>query len=149
MVLLPGEDAVPERYPTLTQAGNLSLKKMSKKEHDAFYNVLAAGYTLVTVKEAFAVSPGLISARIVAVRETGTDAYGTKRGEALLAAGIRREKLAGVQWTTVDAPTILSDISDELLVNHKGVSRTLSALDLSKEPGLGQLMEAIDFDELD
>lgn len=149
VVLLPGDDAVPERYPTSTPTGRLSLKKMSKKEHDAFYNVLAAGFTLVTVKEAFAVAPALTGVRIVAVRGTGTDAYGKKRGEALLAARIGRDRLDGVQWANVDAPTVLTDVADELVINQKGVARTLTALDLSKEPQLGVVMDAIDFDELD
>ncbi|MFF1632606.1 DUF4236 domain-containing protein [Leifsonia sp. NPDC058248] len=149
VVLLPDEDSVPERYPTLTPAGNLSLKKMSKKEHDAFYNVVAAGYTLVTIKEAFAVAPSLRSVRIIAVRANSTDAFGKKRGEALLAGRVHRERLDGVQWATVDAPTILSDISDELLINQKGAARTLTPLDLSQEPELGQVMGTIDFDELD
>lgn len=148
VVLLPGADAVPERLPSTTAAGNLSLKKTTKKEHDAFYGVLAAGYTLVTVKEAFAVAPALQSVRIVAVRGTGIDAYGRKRGEALLAARIRREKLDGVQWATVDAPTILNDISDELEVNQKGAAHTMTALDLAAEPELAKVVDLIEFEEL-
>lgn len=149
VVLLPGEEAVPARTPSTTQAGNPSLKNMTKRDHDAFYNILAAGYTLVTVKEAFAVAPNLDSVRIVAVRGVGADAYGKKKGEALLAARIRREKLADVQWLTVDAPTILADVADELVLNQKGAAKSLSPLDLTKEPELAQVVAAIDFEELD
>jgi hypothetical protein len=149
VVLLPGDNAVPERMPSTTAAGNLSLKKMTKKEHDAFYAMLAAGYVLVTAKEAFAVAPALGAVRIVAVRGTGTNAYGKKKGEALLATKIRKDATAGVQWTTVDAATVLNDISDELLVNQKGVNKTLSALDLAKEPDLAEVVASIDFDELE
>jgi hypothetical protein len=149
VVLLPGEDAIPAKTPSITRAGNPSLKNMTKRDHDLFYNVLAAGYALVTIKEAFAVAPSVDSVRIVAVRAIGTDAYGAKKGEVLVAARIRRERLADVQWASVDAPTILADIADELVMNQKGAAKTLTPLDLTKEPELAQVVAAIDFDELD
>ncbi len=149
VVLLPGEDVVPARRPTTTAAGNLSLKKMAKKDRDAFYTVLAAGYTLVTVKEAFAVAPSLESVRVVAVRRVKKNAYGAKLAEVMLAAHIRLGALAGVRWTSEDAPTILSDVADELLMLQKGVAKTLTALDLSKEPELEKVVDSIDFDELE
>lgn len=149
VVLLPGDESLPDRTPTTTAAGNIGVKKTTKRDHDLFYNALAAGYTLVTVKEAFAVAPALRSVRIVAVRGAGTDAYGKKRGEALLAARIRRERLVGVQWSQVDAVTILADVSDELVLNRKGVNKTLMPLDLTREPELLSVIDSVDFDELD
>lgn len=59
IVLVPGEEAVPERLPTTTQAGNLALRKLPKGERSAFYLLLMAGHVLVTLREAFAVVPGV------------------------------------------------------------------------------------------
>lgn len=149
VVLLPGEDVVPTRRPTTTAAGNLSLKRMAKKDRDAFYTRLAAGYALVTIKEAFAVAPALESVRVVAVRRVKKNAYGAKLAEVLLAAQVRLSALAGVQWTSQDAPTLLRDVADELLIHEKGVAKTLTPLDLSTEPELEKVVDSIDFDELD
>jgi hypothetical protein len=149
VVMIPGEEAVPERRPTTTAAGNLSLKKLAKKEREAFYAMLTAGYTLVTVKEAFAVAPALESVRIVGVRRVKKNAYGAKLAEVLLAAHIKRSALAGVQWASADAPTILSDVADELLMQQKGVAKTLTPLDLGNEPDLEKVVDSIDFDQLE
>jgi len=148
VVLVPGEDAVPEKMPSTTASGNLSLKKMTKKDHDGFYSLMVAGYTLVTIKEAFAVAPGLESVRVVVVRSTGLSAYGAKKGEVVLAARFARMKLVGVQWSKVDAATILNGVADELLLNVKGVNKSLQALDLTKEPDIAAVLETISFDEL-
>ena len=58
ILLVPGEDAVPERLPATTQAGNLTLRKLPKGERSALYLLLVAGHVLVTLREAFAVAPG-------------------------------------------------------------------------------------------
>lgn len=147
-VLVPEEGAIPDQMPGVTAAGNPSLRKMTKKDHDAYVGVMVSGYLLATVKEAFAVAPGLESVRIIAVRSTGITAYGHHRGEAIAAAVIRREALAGVQWDSVSSRDILKDIAAELVLAERGANRALSPLDLSREPELAAVMEIIDFDEL-
>ena len=89
LVLVPDTTAVPERKPTTTPAGNLSLKKLTKREAADFYKVVVCGHVLVTVKEAFAVAPAVAGARVAAVRVTGDDAYGRPH-EVVLAAHFRR-----------------------------------------------------------
>ncbi len=76
ILLVPGEDAVPERLPATTQAGNLTLRKLPKGERSALYQLLIAGHVLVTLREAFAVAPGVEAARVIAVRRGGPDIYG-------------------------------------------------------------------------
>lgn len=75
IVLVPGEDAVPERLPATTQAGNLTLRKFPKSERSALCLLLIAGHVLVTLHEAFAVAPGVNAARVIAVRRGGPDIY--------------------------------------------------------------------------
>lgn len=76
IVLVPDEDAVPERLPATTQAGNLTLRKLPKSERSALYLLLIAGHVLVTLREAFAVAPGVNAARVIAVRRGSPDIYG-------------------------------------------------------------------------
>ena len=85
-LLAPDLAALPERHPTTTAAGNLSLKKFTKGEMADLYKQLVAGLVLATAKEAFAVAPGMTEIRIVALRNTPADAYGKIRPEAILAA---------------------------------------------------------------
>jgi hypothetical protein len=148
VVLVPSQSAVPERRPELTAAGNLSLKKLTKRELADFYKLMVCGYVLATVREGFAVAPGLQHLRVVAIRNTGTDAYGKTRVEAVLAAGFARSALQGVQWATADAATVLNDTNEELTAHFAGPSKELTALDLAQEPDLAAVLAAVDLAEL-
>ena len=44
----------------MTDAGNLSLRKLTKSDKADLYKLLVAGYVLVTIREAFAVAPSLL-----------------------------------------------------------------------------------------
>jgi hypothetical protein len=87
-LLVPDLATLPERHPTTTAAGNLSLKKFTKGEIADLYKQLVAGLVLATSKEAFALAPSVTDVRIVALRSTPADAYGKVRPEAILAARI-------------------------------------------------------------
>lgn len=53
VVVVPPADAVPDRRPTTTAAGNLSLKKLSKTDKAAIYKALICGHMLLTVRDGF------------------------------------------------------------------------------------------------
>jgi hypothetical protein len=148
VVLVPTPAAVPERRPEMTAAGNLSLKKLTKRELSDFYKLMVCGYVLATVKEGFAVAPGLQHMRVVAIRNTGMDAYGKTRVEAVLAARFARSALQGVQWATADAATVLNDTNEELKAHFTGPSKELTSLDLDLEPDLAAVLAAVDLAEL-
>jgi len=148
VVLVPSQSAVPERRPEMTAAGNLSLKKLTKRELSDFYKLMVCGYVLATVKEGFAVAPGLQHMRVVAIRNTGMDAYGKTRVEAVLAARFARSALQGVQWATADAATVLNDTNEELKAHFTGPSKELTSLDLDLEPDLAAVLAAVDLAEL-
>ena len=148
-VLVPGPDqVVPERMPTTTQAGNLSLRKLPQRDRAAYYKLFVCGQVLVTVREALAVAPGIASARVAVLRHDGTDAYGRLRISCLLAATFDRSALNGVQWQAVDAAAIVSDTSRELLLNPRARTGELLPLDLAAEPALAALISAVDLAEL-
>jgi hypothetical protein len=56
VLLAPDLAALPERYPTTTAAGNLSLRKFTKGEMADLYKQLVAGLVLATAKETFSVA---------------------------------------------------------------------------------------------
>jgi hypothetical protein len=147
-VLVPTPNEIPERKPALTSAGNLTLKKLTRREHADFYKLMVCGYVLVTVKEALAVAPGLTHVRVVAIRTVGPDAYGRPKVEAVLAGRIARQALVGVQWSTASATTIVNEVSDELLLRQAGASKELTALDLYSNPDIASLINAVDLTDL-
>ena len=148
LVVVPPVSAVPERKPTTTPAGNLSLKKLTKRETADFYKLLVCGHLLVTLREAFAVVPALESARIVAVRASEPDAYGRRHPEVILAGRCERSALHDVRWAEADAARVFNDCCEEKLIVQKGASAELQPLRLEDEPQLQELLDAIDMDEL-
>jgi hypothetical protein len=142
-LLAPDLAALPERYPTTTAAGNLSLKKFTKGEMADLYKQLAAGLALATAKEAFAVAPGVTEIRIVVLRNAPADAYGKVRLEPILAARIARPAVNGVQWTQADALTILNQTSSELVTRIAGPSKAFTPLNLKTEPEIARLIHVV------
>lgn len=148
LVVVPSANTLPDRHPTTTAAGNLSLKKWTKRELADLYKLLVCGHALVTVKEAFAVIPFLDSARVVALRSTPPDAYGNVRPEAVLAARFERDRLQGIQWSEADAVRVVNDASSECIFLQRGATAELIPIDMSTELELAQLLESVDFEEL-
>lgn len=148
VVVAPSTSAIPERRPTTTAAGNLSLKKLTKTETADLYAKLVCGHVLVTVKEAFAVAPAVTSARIAAVRSTPPDAGRVGQPEVILAARFKRSRLSQIAWSTQDALQVVNEASSELILVQKGVTKQLAPIDLAKEPELATVIDAIDFEDL-
>lgn len=107
----------------------------------------ALGHVIVTLKEAFALAPGLGSPRVVALRSVGTDAYGMPRLECDLAGQRRRSAFDGGQWRTTDAATVAQDTASELLITL-GAGKELQPLDLSDQPEIRALLGVVDIAEL-
>jgi hypothetical protein len=147
VVLAPTDDVVPERMPARTQAGNLTLRKLPKADRSAFYTTLVAGQLLVTLREAFAVAPGIAAVRAVVLRNTGVDAYGKPRLECLLASRYLRSAFDGVHWQEADAGTIVEDTASELVFNLR-TGKGLQPIDLRQEPEIRELISLVDVEEL-
>jgi len=145
-VLVPGEDMVPERLPDKTAAGNLTLRKLTKAERGSFYQLLVSGHVLVTMRETFAVAPGINFVRIVAVRTMTPDAYGKTHVECMLAGRWSRQALDGVRWQEANAGKILGETATEMLINIKRAQ--FAPLDLATEPEIATFLKSIDTDAL-
>jgi hypothetical protein len=107
------------------------------------------GQVLVTVRETFAVAPGLSSARVAVLRQEAPDAYGRPKVSCIAAVKLDRGALAGIKWDTADAVQIVNEASADQAHNQRGRSKGLSPIDLTDEPDLAQLVQAIDFTDDD
>jgi hypothetical protein len=126
VLLVPSAaQAIPEQMPARTPAGNLSLKKVTQTTQADYYKQFVCGQILVTLRETFAVAPGLVSARVVVLRNDGRDLYGQPVMPCLAAVNVAREALLGVRWNDADAVDILNAVAREKLINQKGRSKEL------------------------
>src|SRR5258708_38225451 len=76
-----------------TTAGNLALKKIPQTIRAGYYTQFVCGQVLVTLRETFAVAPGLAAARGVVLRNDGRDVYGRPLMPCLAAFTVDRAAL--------------------------------------------------------
>ena len=145
VVIVPAESVIPDRRDDRTEAGKLSLKKLSKSERNELYLKVVMGHLLATVKEAFAVAPAATSASVVVVR-IGQTALRQQKVECLVAGRWTRQALAKVQWATTDSVTAARSTATELLIDLAS-DNDLRPLDTFDQTGLKALISAIDVAE--
>ncbi|MBA8929543.1 hypothetical protein BC739_006761 [Kutzneria viridogrisea] len=148
VLLVPGVDAVPERKPTTTAAGNLSLKKLTKTERSSLHAALVSSHVLLTVREALAVAPGITTVRAIALQHSRTDAFGKHAVDVVMAARFDRASLAAVLWDSTEANAIVHDTATELVVNLKRATHELLPVNLANEPAIADLVSRVETDEL-
>ena len=148
VVLAPGIDAIPERKPDRTPAGNLTLKKLTKAERGSFHSTAVASHVLLTVKEALAVAPSLTGCRVVAIQHAGNNAYGQPRVDVVLAARFERHRLRNIVWSATSAPRIVSDASTELVANIRKTTNEMQPINLDREPEISKLLQQIELGDL-
>jgi hypothetical protein len=147
VILAPDPLSVPERIPERTEAGNLSLKKLTKTRHNAFYTELVSGHVLATVRQALAAAPGLTAVQVAAIRPSEPGASGAVYPLCLLASRFTRQSLASVQWQEARASEILTSASSGLQINLRAYGE-LRPVDLTDEPELAGLVQSTDLAEL-
>ena len=148
VVLAPDISTIPERRPGTTDAGNLSLRKMTKGARASLYTLTVCGHLLLTVREAFAVAPGIQVVRAAVLQNQGRDAFGQPRVACLLAASFDRSTLDRVQWDTADAVEVVNSASTDRVLNQRGQAKELHPVSLESEPELAALIKAVDLNEL-
>jgi hypothetical protein len=150
-VLAPPDSSLPDRIGGVTDAGNVSLRRVPKGQRRSLATSITCGYALVTAREAFAVAPGLQSTRVVVLstrQSAATDPAELTQLICVLAARWERTDMEGELWQQVatehgtNAVALASATASELLINLKGQS--LQPLDLDAEPDLQRLLAAVD-----
>jgi hypothetical protein len=105
------------------------------------------GHLLATMREAFAMAPGITAIRSVLLRHAGADAYGKPRLECILAGRFLRSAFDGVRWQEASAGTIVEDTATELLANLRRGTE-LQPINLGQEPEIQKVIDLVDYDEL-
>jgi hypothetical protein len=149
VVLVPQVDGViPEQMPQIN-SGSIRFKKLTQTDRANYYKWYVCGQVLVTVREAFAVCPGLTRAAVVVLRNDGRDVFGAPAVSALLATTVHRERLDRVRWhDDDDSVEILNAVTDNFLINMKGRTKALHPIDLLDEPEITALITAVDLEDL-
>ena len=144
VVFVPDASVIPDRIPETTEAGNLSLPKMTQTDAAGFYITAVCGHLLAAVRETLTVAPGLTRVRAAAVRRSEPDVYGKHHPECLAAATFTRTALDGIDWAHATAPAIFDQAGTDRSVNLTGRVKHLEPIDLAGEPDLAALVAAVD-----
>jgi hypothetical protein len=131
---------VPERRPDLTPTGRPTAKKRTKTEMNELYAGVLASNVQATVKEAFAVAPGVTEVRILVVSDDV--AANGRRLTPLYCGRFQRAGIEGVSdWSDVDPLFFIEQA--EGLIAFKGRTRELAPLDLRGEPEVSNVVRQV------
>ena len=143
VVLVPTDEAIPEREPAVTAAGNLSMRKMNKSATSGWYRTLVAGHVLVSAKESLAIAPGLQAARVIAVQDDRPGSRGEGPPRPVLAVRLTRTAVDSANWAETPAWDLLTEASaGSSLVNLARTTGALKPLDLSGQPDIAEVVAA-------
>lgn len=147
-VLVPGIEVVPERMPRMTENGGLTIQRITKTTRAAFYRLVVCGHLLATLREAFAVAPGITAIRAAVIRQSAPDGEGRRRPECLFAGRFARHAMENVLWAHANAAEIVIDTVSEAHFRLTGRTKELAPLDLAEEGELALLLGAVEPEEL-
>jgi hypothetical protein len=134
----PPEAIVPERKPARTPTGKRTLKKRTKTESNALYLEALGSNVLATVKEALAVAPGTDAVWMLVVRrEAGAKHAGEL--EPIYSGEFPRAQYEGASGSRSPRSALIS--ASQVLLNLKGRTEEVSAVDLSDRPDLQRALE--------
>jgi hypothetical protein len=139
VLLVEGEELVPERVPSVTPTGRATTRKLSQTDRNKFYLSWAFSNVLVTVKEAFAVAPGLGAVTIVTLRKE-SNPFGETRLQAIYSGTFTKERFQRLDFSrddVLDAPLY----TEEVRFDSKGRTMAVQPLDLEQHPDLKKLVE--------
>ncbi len=139
MVLVPDISVLPEKEASVTAAGNLSVRAMSKSARNELYRELVLSQTLVSAKEAFAVVPALKHVRILTVRTSESD---QNKFDCVGFGVFDRGKFLSKIDTNASASSIIDSVSAEWVENFYSKGR-VAPIDLSREPDIKAVLAAV------
>ncbi len=133
------EAIVPERKPARTPTGKPTLKQRTKTEINGLY-LDGGSNVLATVKETFAVAPGTEVVQLLVIRRE-TDKKNAGQLVAIYAGEFNRGEYENASGS---APGQALALVPEAMLNLKGRTERVSALDLRERPDLAALLEELD-----
>lgn len=142
VMLFDTTEVIPERKPGFTPTGRPTLQKRTKSEINDLYAQALASQVLATVKEAFAVVPGIEEASLLVVRKDPRVEKASDFVSAIYAGTFSRSRLQRLNWGSLDPIEELLLVPDALL-RRKGAAGEIAPLDLSNEPELRQVVDEV------
>ncbi len=142
LMLMDNESSTPERVPTVTPTGKPSWRKLSQTDRSELYRAWISSNILATVREAFAVAPGLQRATIVVLRRDPETPYGEHSLSAVYVGTLNRSKCERIVWTSLSALDAILD-ADDLQMRTAGRTKALSPLDLTATPELAEFVSQV------
>lgn len=142
VILYPPQDFMPDKKPALTPTGRPTLKRRNKTETSDLYARAVASTLLATVKEGFAVAPGLEQITTLVARKDSRADHPQDYMAAIYAGTFSRDRIQRLDWEHIDALEEIY-IAPDAMLKREGATATLSPLDLSEEPELKAVMEQL------
>lgn len=138
----PPEKLIGTREPTLTEAGNLSLRRMTKTRRHELYQAAISSAVLAVAAEAFAVAPGLAAVEVAVVEPQhlggpGVILLADLPREAVLPDGAD-EPVASSLWEAAEAGRVT------VVVDRGGRIGALRPLEPDEVPEVAMLLDVLD-----
>ena len=138
LMMVPGLDVIPERTAGYSPTGRISVKKMTASERNFHYYDLIPSQVLATIKEAFAVAPGITEIRLVALR---LGAKGHKGIECVGYGTVTREQMNQVDYSQPSSSILMG--TQSWFADFDG-KLNLKAINLVDHPEIKVLVESIE-----
>jgi hypothetical protein len=135
-------DRVPEQTPALTPAGRPTLRKRTKSDRNLLYLTSLASNVLATVKETFAVAPGLDEVSVLAVRQESARSKAPMLLGGIYAGVFSRAQVERVDWASANPTDAILHVPGAM-INLRGQASEVTALDLSDHADLQTTLESI------
>ncbi len=140
MQFIQSEAIVPERKPALTPGGKRTLKKRTKTETNALYLEALGSHVLATVKEAFAVAPGIDVVQMLVIRRE-VDKKHAGELAAIYVGEFDRAQYESASGSR--SPGRALALASEAVLNLKGKTEQVAPIDLSDQPELQQVLDQV------
>jgi hypothetical protein len=141
MQFVTPEAIIPERKPARTPTGKRTLKKRTKTEINALYLEALGSNVLATIKETFAVAPGINVVQMLVVRRE-TDKKQAGQMAAIYVGEFDRASHANASGAR--SPGKALETAAESLLNLKGKTQAVSPIDLTGEDDLASVLAAVE-----
>lgn len=141
MQFVTPEAIIPERKPARTPTGKRTLKKRTKTEINALYLEALGSNVLATVKETFAVAPGINVVQVLVVRRE-TDKKHAGELAAIYVGEFDRASHADASGAR--NPGRALETAAEPMLNLKGKTQAVSPIDLTDEDDLASVLAEVE-----
>ena len=141
LMLAPSTDLVPEKKVGSTPTGRLSVRQMKVSERRELYFDIVFSQAVASIREAFAVAPGIKAIDFVMVR---SEAHAKVGGGNLACVGFGHIKRDDIEARSLDEEPylMLANSASKWTVN---ISKTLDLgiVNLKDEPDIQSLLDAV------